>query len=52
MMNNGLHIGDKTRDDSLVAIDEDRLYYSVKSTSNALMEAWLREPICSFVLHQ
>ena len=34
MMNNGLHIGDKTQDDSLVVIDEDRLCYSVRSVSN------------------
>lgn len=33
-MNNGLHIGDKTQDDSLVVIDEDRLCYSVRSVSN------------------
>lgn len=43
MMNNGLHIDDKTQGDSLVVIDEDRLCYSVKSTSNAVMAAWLAE---------
>ena len=34
MMNNGLHIGDKTLDNSLVVLDEDRLCYCVRSVSN------------------
>lgn len=34
MMNNGLHIGDKTLDDSLVVLDEDKLCYCVRSVSN------------------
>ena len=33
-MNEGFHIGDKTQDNSLVILDEDRLCYSVKSVSN------------------
>ena len=34
MMNNGLHIGDKTLDNSLVVLDEDRLCYCVRAVSN------------------
>lgn len=50
-MNNVLHIGDKTFDDSLVILDEDRLCYRVRSVSNgavgvrtiskALLEEWI-----------
>lgn len=46
-----LHIGDKTSDDSLIVIDEDRLCYRVRSVSNgavgvrtiskALLEEWI-----------
>ena len=48
---NSLKVGDKTEDDSLVVLDEDRLCYSVRSISNggsgvrtiskALLEEWV-----------
>lgn len=50
-MDNVLHIGDKTSDDSLIVLDEDRLCYRVRSVSNgavgvrtiskALLEEWI-----------
>ena len=51
-MNEGLHIGDKAQDNSLVILDEDRLCYSVRSVSNgsvgvrtiskALLAEWVK----------
>ena len=50
-MDNVLHIGDKTSDDSLIVLDEDQLCYRVRSVSNgavgvrtiskALLEEWI-----------
>lgn len=50
-MDNVLHIGDKTSDDSLIILDEDRLCYRVRSVSNGavgvrtiskvLLEEWV-----------
>ena len=50
-MDNVLHIGDKTSDDSLIVLDEDRLCYRVRSVSNGavgvrtiskvLLEEWV-----------
>ena len=50
-MSEGLHIGDKAQDNSLVIVDEDRLCYRVKSVSNggegvrtiskALLDEWV-----------
>ena len=53
-MNMELHIGDKTQDDSLIILDEDRLCYSVKSVSNGgvgvrtISRALLREWIAAY----